>query len=195
VTLGAVVKEVPPPVMAISILALVLGALGICAGGLGVMGLATQGAMSDVATATMAPSQAEAYRDLMAAAGTYMPVGALLLVCNLLASMGLIAGGALVLAKNATGPKVLLGSFVACIAYDVLAFAWGLIQQWLMADAMDAYMKAVAAGTPGAPPGMEGIMGASMGIGLVVSGLWVLAKLVFYVVGIVQLRGLAPEGA
>jgi len=171
-------------VMIVAIIGIILGATGLCTGGWGLLAgigsLAAQGVLTEVTTAGMPAETAQAYREFTDASQTAQMLGIPLSGINLLVSILLMVGGILGLTNKQQKLGLLKVGLAACLVSDVLKGIVGLVN-WLMLRApMAKYMEAITS-MPGADEvPMQAIMSASMGIGLLISYVWIAICLAYY---------------
>lgn len=193
-------RKRPIPVLAISILGICLGLLGACGGTAGVVGQLTQEAVleqqrSMLASTGQSSEQIEAnvrmQENIQAVVEPYKPVLIVHGVLNLLASLGLLTVSVLLLLWKPAAP----GAFALIVGANVFidiggAIVQGIVQSHTM-EAMSAGLAEVAAAGPQAPgmgQMMDGIAGATTVATVCIGGLWILAKLSYYVAGVMVLR-------
>ena len=180
-------------VLAVCIVGIVLGALGICTGGSGFLGgvvnLAFAGTMSDLTVAGLPPAQRLAYDEFMTASLLPNAMQTALSLVNLIASGLLIWGGVVGLQSKQKNISMMSTALAACIVHDVLKAGLAVFNFFWLGEALAKYMKSMT-NMPGMPNmGLEGVTSASMGIGIVFTFIWVAICMAFYIWALMSLRG------
>lgn len=185
-------RQRPNALTVIAILALTIGALGLCVSSFGLLSLATQDALQDFSASQLGgdPEQQRLQREMQEhvreATADYMPFSAAHQVLNLLLSFGLLGAGVLLLRWHPKAPALFTGVAVANLALDVVGGALGVTVQMATSEAMRAYLEATA--VPGAEQLMGAMAEASVNMGICTAAALFLAKAAYYVWGIVYLR-------
>jgi hypothetical protein len=185
----------PPSLLAVSIIALVLGGMGLlgsASGCFGIIGNLTGVTGSSMNTgAGVTPEMVAAQDAMMAALNAWAPVQIISVLLTLVLAILLILGGILVLASQPSGGRTLRTAFTLGLFIEPVRLLAGAMQAWwtwgLTAAFMDATTAAQAT-TPGMPSGFQDIVGtimsASVVLGLVVGVFWMLIKMGIYVFGV-----------
>lgn len=174
--------ETPPtaslttPLAVIAAFGIFFGLLGMCGGGLGIIGLFTNDMVAELSAQTMTSTQAEAYANLLAASRWIQPISGAYSVLNLLGSVVLTSGAVMVLARMSSGLTALKLGLGAILGLSLLQAVLSVVNYMYIQAPMKEYMAAFMAG---AAPGMEGVMGASMAIGVVLGLGWVAVKAIY----------------
>jgi hypothetical protein len=161
----------------LAIVAIGLAVIGILLGLMNLGSIAFAGAIQEVAASAIPAGVRPAYRELLAAQNTYMPVGALLLLFGFGLSIAQLVGGVFVVRGNNSGllSWVALGNVAFYVLTNVL---WAPLQTALIWPAMEAYLEAAKsmpggeAGAAGAQVGSVGGIAMSVVIGLAMAGFW-----------------------
>lgn len=194
-------KERPGGLLAIAVIALVLGGLGGCMGLWGVVGNAFQETMSDKQMELIEESggsqrQAEMQRQmqerLLEVTRKWRPAVIGHQALNAIVSIFLLAAGIMLLRWN---PKGLQIFFAAAIGNLVVDLGGGILQMFMQMETnevMQQMMRDITTSDPNAPAGMgrmmDGIMQASAGVGVCFAVGWGLLKIGYYVAGLLYLR-------
>jgi len=137
---------------------------------MGVVGMAIQGALTEFSSGLnvgISPEQQVAHDNLMKTTQHLMPFTAALLLLDLAVSAGLVVGGVMTLGiGNALARKVLTVAFIGCIIHDLLKGVLAVVNAYLMQGAMEEWNAALAQDMPSGSPNMDGLMDASMWLGL-----------------------------
>jgi hypothetical protein len=185
----------PTLLLAISILALLLGVLGVfgalstCTGAIG------SSMISSLGQQTMTPEQLQAQQALLAAQRPLLPAFIGLAWATLPLALLLMGGGALTLASRVRGGQLLGWAFAYGLVLEPIRLLMAIIQSLVTWDEGMAVMHTSSQLPPGTPPlqGFEeimfGVMIGSVILSLVFAVLWMLTKLVFYFVGLRVLKG------
>lgn len=193
----------PGLLTALCVFAIVLGVLGLILAVVGTGGLIAgkqlQKAFQPRPAPGIPPEMVQAQQDLQdemyAVQARYtVPLGGLLLF-QFVAALLLLVGGVRSLGLHETGRMVLVAGLGVACAFE---FSRAIVQTMINLESMTAmnnfvekWMESMPQ-NPGAPPGMQDMMGkfmrASMIASLVFSYALVLAKLALYVAGLVYLH-------
>jgi len=194
---GVAVAYRPTALLVVSVMAIVLGLMGIfgalstCASAVG------SSTLSSIGHQSMTPEQWQAQQALLAAQRPLLPLFLGLAVATLPLALLLIGGGSLTLANRLRGVQLLGWAFVYGLILEPLRVLAAIIQYAVTWEETTALMHLSTQVPPGSPPmsGFEeimyGIMIGSVILGMVVAALWMVAKMAFYFVG---LRILGGEG-
>jgi hypothetical protein len=176
--------EKPIGVMPICIIAIALGVMGFFGNSFALGALILNPKSS--APPGLNPKQAEAYaefeRKTEELAKESRPVQLILIPAMLLTSLMLLGGG--IAGLKLRGRSFLLLAFAASLLIDTAGAVYGLIVQSKMMETMTVYMREMVGpgkAGQGAEVGMQigGYAGLFFGLG------WMVARTVFYVIGLV----------
>lgn len=186
--------RLPNGLLVISILCLILGLLGACAGPLGCVSTIFSEQMSAMGQQPgMSSAVVDAQAELLRRAGWLQIPALLSAVLTTLLAITLIAGGAGTLTARGWGPALLRLAVVGGLVLEPLKFALQVTNTAVSWGPSQEIVGAMAADVPGgAPPGMEGILSGTMAFALLLSVLvpllWTAAKVALFVVGLRVLR-------
>lgn len=194
-------KDRPPQLIAIALIGIVLGSIGVCVGSCTAVTPLYQGPLREVQHAELerqaewnpvAHEQLDAQRRLESITDSYLPLTITHQVLNLLASLALLVASILLLRWRPIAPLLFAIAAGANVLIDLAGLAVGLYVQLGTRDAMQEFMADVGGADPMAPVEMGEMMGAmaSATIGASVCigiGLF-LVKLVYYALGVVYVR-------
>ena len=185
--------------LAITIIGIVFGALGLCSGGAGCVGgvinYAAMDALGEAAVAALPSAQRAAYAEFMSANQVPQAMAAALSLVNLIVSILLLWGSVLALQSKQVKTSMLAMALAACLVHDCLKAALTVFNFFWLREPMAKYMEAMTSisGTPDF--GLESIQSGAMGIGMVIAFLWIGASIAYYVWGLVTIKGQAEEAA
>ncbi len=182
-------KKRPVILIVAVVLGIILGGLGVLAGCMGVFSTAMQGSMMEMQEqmaqgnpalqAQLGPQRA--IIEAQAAFQIPMMVGQFL---NVIASLLLIVGAAMLGALKRSGAMLVIGAAVACLIVDLYNGALGLYMSVQMQAAIEASMAQMGS-MPGQDPAVFGaIMNASSTIGIVMAVFMIVVKMVVYAIDI-----------
>jgi hypothetical protein len=194
----------PGGLIAICVLAIVLGALGVLKGCAGLLGpLFSTRIQSAVAGMQPAANQNQGFQDEMkevnakalAIKAKYDWVLMPLMVAKLFVEIALLTGAMMTLGLKPLGRQILLAAFVAATIVEIVQFFPDFLMQRetqaLMGEMMPKVMQQAQQGQKG-PPGfdqmMSGIFKAMSIVTIIFAVGWLACKVVYYVIGIVYLR-------
>lgn len=177
----------PGAVTAVSVLAIVLGVLGlltVCGGGVGLIAnTALQGMMTVPPNATpMQKAQIELNQEIMGLTQRYLPLTLVFLGAQLVLAPMLIYGGVKTLRMDHAGRRFLIYTFLALIAFEVIRTAFQFYLQLQMLPLYDEMAMRVAregGGTGEDEMILRFTKGATM-FGLVAALVWPAVKIVLY---------------
>jgi len=193
----------PGGLVAVGVIAILLGLIGLCGASIGIFGLAMTDrlqTMQDRAIQTMPPSpqtqpMQAMERRMRAATERFKVPNVSIAAIGAVLGSALILGSALMLAWRPPGRAMLLGAFAFGIVYELAAGAFGIYQQFEIQAITREYMQQLTqvsgpngAPSPGAGQWMNGVMGASLATGLLCGGVWIALKLAAYIGGTIYLR-------
>lgn len=195
----------PGGVIAIGVVAIILGCLSSCAGVMACGGVAMQGQMEQMQQASMAgmPPNVQldqmqaAQREMMEEQSKYQPITLGSAILGGLLALAILVAAAMALSGREIGRKLLVALFGAGMAFEVVRTGAEVWVQYQMKDIMDRYMSRVMTMSvqPGQPPMpqefegmMSGVMGAGVAIGMCLLVGWAAAKVVYYGISIGYLR-------
>lgn len=195
-------RKRPGGVLVILVVGFLLGGLGTCGGAFSIFSQIAQDQMQEFSREMAAVSSAgndaiyeqqmqlqERVEELTA---SWRPALIVQQILNLLASAALFAGCILLVRWSPSGPTVFLAAALASIVIDTTGSVMALWIQHATSALMQDYMAGITAADPNMPAGMERTMGAAMsagaGVGICFGVGWLVAKLAFYVGGVVYLR-------
>jgi hypothetical protein len=195
-------RQRPGGLTVICVLAIVIGALGLMTGCVGLFSQVFNQQMQDGLAGIQARDnkevgelQKEMNAKVVLASAKYALLNKLLAVAQLAVAGSLLAGGIMSLKLRPLGRKLLLGAFVAAIVVETAQLYPTLAVQRATAPIVAEYTpKMVKAQAPqgGQQPGMNEAMSAIMSVAMIVGMVFVIGmavvKGVFYVIGIVYLR-------
>jgi hypothetical protein len=180
----------------VAVIAVVMGALGLCSGGFGVCGGAinvmSQSALTDLTMAGLSPEARAAYTDLMAATQLTQALGMGLALVTLGVSVLLLVSGTIALKSKQQQVSLLATALVVCIVHDVLKAMLTVFNLVWIQEPMARYMEASMAPI-GVDIPIQGIAQLSMGIGLVLSLGWIALCMAFYIWGYFTLTAADEE--
>lgn len=184
----------PTIVLVAVVILIMLGALGVLGGCMGVASVAGQGAIMAATEQTFANApggaqQLEAQRAMMAIQEPFMVPQIIGQLLNLLGSVLLIVGAAMLAGLKKSAPNLLLGATGACILADLINTVLGLY----IGYASQAAVESMVAATPDAQQVMGAAMQATMVLTVVWGIAWFLIKVGIYVFGVYASR--RPEVA
>lgn len=189
----------PGALTAIAIIAISLGTLGACGGVFGIGGLLIQGPLEESQRRMLEGSgvpteQLEAQRaaqeHMTAVQREWMPFSLTHASLNVIASALLLVAGIMLFRTSRSAPTIFLAAVALNLLVDVGGGVLGILVQQDMQEAMAMMMTSAA--PPGADPQFErmfeGIVRASAWTGVCFAVVWMLAKLGYYVWGVLYLR-------
>lgn len=184
----------PTIVLVAVVILIMLGALGTLASCMGVMSVVGQSALMDMNEQLLANSpggaqQLEAQRAMMAIQAPFMVPQVIGQVLNLLGSVLLIVGAAMLASLKKSAPNLLLGAAGMCILADLINTVLGLYIGYASQGAVETMVQA----TPDAQQVMGAAMQATMVLTLIWGIAWFLIKVGIYVFGVYTSR--KPEVA
>ena len=159
----AVIDVLPVPglMTGLAIAAIVLGLIGVLFGGLGVVGALLMDTVGDLAASQLDAGVRPAFQDLLQAQAAYMPITLLSARFTLLASLAMVVGGAVALAKRAYG--LLAWAALGGALADVVSILVQILTNMALSSEMQAYNEALARSTGtdvgGASSSVIGIFG------------------------------------
>ena len=179
----------PTIVIVAVVILIMLGALGVLASCGGVVSLAGQGAIMAASEQALANSpsgaeQLEAQRQMMAIQAPFLVPKIIGQILNMLGSVLLIVGAALLASLKKSAPNVLLGAAAMCILGDLINAVLGLYIGYASQGAVETMVQA----NPDAQQMMGAMMQATMVITLIWAFAWFFIKLGIYVFGIYTSR-------
>jgi hypothetical protein len=187
----------PTALIVVAVLSICLGALGVIGGCMGVFGTMAQGSMMEMQEQLaqgnpQLQAQLEPQRRMLEAQQAFQIPMIAGQAMNMLGSIVLIVGAALLVALKRAGVMVYVGAAALCALADVLNGALGM---YMSVQAQEAMASAMA-GIPGQD---QAVMGAAVQAGSVVGLLfglaWIAVKLVIYAFGIWTARSEPVQGA
>lgn len=196
----------PGGVIAICVIAIILGCLSSCSGLMACGGVAMQGQVEQMQQASMAGMPPEAgaqmeqmqaaQRELMEEQKRFLPITLGSAILGGLLALLILVAAALALSGRELGRKLLVVLFGVGIGFEVLRTAAEVWVQYEMKDIMDRYMSRIMSmsGPGHAPPPedftgiMSGVMSASVAFGMCLLVGWAAAKVVYYGISIGYLR-------
>jgi hypothetical protein len=197
-------KKMPPgKLKTVTVIALILGVLGLTSaitGGLALLAGAEK--MQSLAampgqTARVAAVQQEMSKAMLAVTNEWRTYNGVMAVLLLFLASALLVGAVMSLRMRERGRRILQAAFVVGIPVEVLrgvaSVSMGLATSKVMSDFMPKMMQAsTPAGGAPLPAGMESAVSSvatgSALAGLVLGAGWILAQIIFYVVGALYLR-------
>ena len=192
-------KTRPTALTVICILAIVFGALGVLIGGFGLMSQLFSSQIQQAITAgqagansTAVEAQTEMVSRTMEIAKKYNPVMIPLTVGKIAVEGALLIGAILALGLKLPGKSLLAGALIAAAILESIQFVprsmMGRETQAAVAELMPQIMA--AQGARGLPPGMDmsSVMSGVGTVTLVFGAIWLVIKIVLYVLGIRYLR-------
>lgn len=196
--MSGVAPKRPGQLLAITVIAFLLGSTGVCMGCFGVTSPLTQQLQLDQFERMGAydpemQRQADLQREIQSALAPYMPISIAHQAFNLIVSFLLVLAGVLLLRWHTRAPPAFTIAALAGLVIDLFGAVYGIVVQRATAEAMEGAMRSIAETQPGAPPGMGEVMGAtaqaSATMSICMGVMLFAAKAAFYVWGIVYLRG------
>lgn len=181
--------ERPGILTTIAIIGIVLGSLGMLGSLFSAAGTVLQGQLSDFQPPGAAqPAQQELMQrmnEVNEAWAVPTTIGAL---ANLLASVLLIVGGALVLAGKPVAARLMMYTLVAAIAVDLFNTGLGLLIQFRTLPLMEEMLLESTANMPQGNGMPANVMSIAMWASAAFSLLWLVCKLAYYAVAIFALN-------
>jgi hypothetical protein len=204
-------RKRPNGILAIAIVAIILGSLGTCGGIVTIVSQLTQSQMREFSRELAAASsmgneeirqrQVAMQERVEALSDEWRPAILAHQVLNLIASFVLLFGAIGLLRWKPGAPTAFAAAAIASIAVDIGGGVVSILFQQATAAIMQDYAAGLTAVTPGSPRAMGAMMDASASVGLVMGFLWVIVKLGFYSGALVYVRKpdvralFAPKGA
>jgi hypothetical protein len=193
-------RKRPGPLQTVVVVGCILGGLGSCGGLTGVVGNLLQSGMQGFSRSILEASsqgnddilrqQLEMQERVEALTAEHQVTGVGVAVLNLLASIALLAGSIQLIRWRAAGLSLFTTAAIASVVADLASGGFGIFIQLRTSSIMREHMSTVS--DPGLPPGFDQTMGAMMdasaSVGMCFGVLWVLAKMGFYIYGIVTVR-------
>jgi len=179
-----------PTIVVVAVVILImLGALGAIASCLGVVSVAGQGAImaateQAVANAPGGAEQLEAQRQMMAIQAPFVVPQIIGQLLNLLGSVLLIVGAAMLASLKKSAPNLLLGAAGVCILGDLINAVLGLYIGYASQGAVETMVEA----NPDAQQMMGAMMQATMVLTVIWAIAWFLIKVGIYGFGIYASR-------
>jgi hypothetical protein len=189
---------------AICVLAIVLGAMGVLTGCVGLVGQLFSSQMQN-AVAGMQPAanqeaaktQKEMNAQMLTIARKYNWILVPLMVAKMFVEIALLTGAIMSLGLKPLGRRILLAAFIAAIVVESIQLVPALLvqreTQALMAEMMPKMMQEVQQGAK-KPPGFDpdqfasGLVKAISIMSFIIGIGWLVCKVVYYAIGIVYLR-------
>lgn len=175
----------PTVLVVVVVILIVLGALGVVGGCLGTFAVAFQSAMTGMSDELLrnTPGGAEqlrAQQELQAIQAPFMVPQLIGQLLNLVGSVVLIVGAALLAGLKKSAQNVLIGAAGICILADFIVAALGLYIGYLSQGAAAAMAQA----NPQTEQMMGAIMNATMVLTVVWTIFWLLMKMGIYGFGV-----------
>lgn len=184
-----------PTILVVAVVILIiLGGLGVMAGCLGIASVAGQGAISQMneqllAGAPGGAEQLEAQREMMAIQSGFTVPQIIGQLFNLLGSVLLIVGAAMLASLKKSAQNLLLAATGICVLGDLVNAALGLY----IGYASQGALERMTAANPQAEQVMGAMMNATMVISVIWAIVWLLIKIGIYGFGVYTSR--KPEVA
>lgn len=204
-------RKRPNGLLAIAIVAILLGSLGTCGG---IFSIGTQlmqsqirelsrelAAMSSMGNEAILQQQVAMQERVEALSDEWRPAILTHQILNLIASFVLLFGAIGLLRWKPSAPTAFAAAAIASIAVDIGGGIVSILFQQATAAIMQDYAAGLTAATPGSPRTFGAMMDASGSVGMVTGFLWVIVKLGFYSGALVYVRKpdvralFAPKGA
>lgn len=196
-------RKRPGGLLAVAVLAIILGALGTCGGLTSIGSQLVQSQMQDFSR-QMAEVSSQGNEQILeqqitmqerveALTAEWRPAILAHQVLNLIASLALLAAAIQMLRWKPSALTMFVAAAIASIAVDLGGGVVQILFQRETSAIMTEYMSGLSAATPGVTPDVDRTMGAAMSasatVGMVVGVAWVVMKLGFYSAGLVYVRG------
>jgi len=194
----------PTGLAVVCVIAIILGGLGLAGSLVGIVGLTAGSSMQRAFTLPLQPgmdrrvidAQLAMQRNIQAVADRYWGYNLAFVLACLFVAGGLLAGGIITLGIKPAGRRLLIGAFAVAVVFEVLRAVFHVFMQIemaaVMSDSMSRIMEATSpAGAPGADQAATiAAVATQVGVfvGIAFTCVYVLAKLIFYAVGIHYLR-------
>jgi hypothetical protein len=190
----------------VAVIAIVLGAMGLFSALTATAGLLVgsrlQMALSPANQPGMTPQLRDAQlamqNDMQALQDRFQPYNLVLVVLHAILAFFLLAGGLQSLRLVPAGRKLFLAACSIAIVFELIRAVVQGILQVQMGSLMAVHMQKMMEAQSNAPPGLGNMMSSFARIGIVIGlaiGLvWVVAKLVYFVISIRILRKPEVEG-
>ena len=172
----------PQGIVIVAVIGFLLSALACCGSVWGIVGIATQ-EYTQKQLRTMQSDlpgmqgQLQFQDDLIALTKDMMPFQICFAVFSLLLVIALVASLGALLAGKAAAPKAVKVVCAMAAVFAIVEMMFAGYMQWAISNATGDMMDAAGAGDM---PGMEGIMGASMAMGICMGVGWMAVKLAYY---------------
>jgi hypothetical protein len=175
---------------ALAVIAIVLGSFGVLGGLQRVAGLVLQPALSQMGRIRDNPNaspqmqqqvarQRAMQDDMQRVQRSWNPVMWVIAPTSIVFCTCLIIGGALCIKLSRTGRKLLVGTCIAGLAFDMGRGAADVLMTMQISRVMQDHMASITGGDPGAEMA-TGVMSATMGMGLAFAGAWVVLKVAYH---------------
>jgi len=201
---AATLPRRPTGLTAVCVIAIILGGLGLAGSLMGVVGLTVGSSMQKAFTLPPQPgmdtqvidAQLAMQREIQAVADRYWGYNLAFVLACLFVAGGLLAGGIIALGIKPAGRALLIGAFAVAVVFEVLRAVFQVFMQVEMVAVMsDSISRIMEAASPAGAPGAEqaatiAAVATQVGmfVGIAFVCVYVLAKLIFYAVGIHYLR-------
>jgi hypothetical protein len=182
--------ERPGSLTPIAIIGIVLGSLGVLAALGGIIGLLLQDQLTGLQqTAQLPEAQRELLEQTSALTRAYLVPTMIAALANLVASIFLIVGGAVLLGRKPVAVGLMTKTVIAAIVVDLYSTALAIYMQLKTKPLTDQMMRATTAEMPpGTDAALGSFMSAAVWAGAVFTVFWLLCKLAYYIVAIVALK-------
>lgn len=186
-------RKRPGGLLAICVIGILLGALGLCMSGFAAFGLVISpqvfemqermlqqpGMPRDPATDRMLQSQ----RRIQEVTERWYPVQGAIILFDIVLSIALLGGSVVALSWSAFAPSALVGIFGAGTLYEVAKTGVSIWIQIANTEALQAAFQ-----SDPAMGGMQGSVAAGMTIGICFAVGWAVLKIAYFASGLVYMR-------
>ncbi len=191
-------RKRPNGLLAVAIVAIILGSLGSCGGIISIVGQLTQSQMrafsrqmaevSSMGNEEVLQQQVAMQERIEALSDSWRPAILAHQILNLIASMVLLVGAIQLLRWKPNAPTLFVAAAIASIAVDIGGGVVAILFQQATAAVMQDYAAQLGATMPGSDRAMGAMMDASASVGIVMGIGWVVLKLGFYSGALVYAR-------
>lgn len=190
----SVSAKAPSGIMAVCIICIILGGMGLLGSCFGAGGLIFQKQIQGMQQNVGDAAQQEMQKELAAMQDGFFVMNAVVIGVNFIVAPLLLMGGIFVLTRKNLGVSLLKIGLPMAAFYMIIKTALGCYMQMQMMDPMKAAMRAQGNGQNAeAARAAEGFITGAMYVGVAFSVMWALVLIAFYLWARLYLNRPAPQ--